>query len=54
MRAEPDRERLRRARDRLSEWNLTVRDQAYADLFEGSNPVLDESELQHIDRLDSG
>ena len=53
MSSQPDRERLQQARDRLPEWIVSARDQAYEDLFEGANPVLDEAELGQLDRLDS-
>ena len=53
MAPEPNRERLRRARDRLLEWTVAARDQAYEELFEGPDPVLDDADLRQLDRLDS-
>jgi len=53
MSSQSDRERLQQARDRLPEWIVSARDQAYEDLFEGANPVLGEAELGQLDRLDS-
>lgn len=48
-----ERELLRRARERLEEWKFDARDRAYAELFEGENAILSDSELQLLDRIDS-
>lgn len=48
-----DREELRRARDRLDEWISIARDRAYADLFEGPDPLLTDEEIRLLDGIDS-
>lgn len=48
-----ERELLRRARERLEGWKFEARDRAYAEFFEGENPILTDSELQLLDRIDS-
>jgi hypothetical protein len=51
--ATTSRERVQRAREQFEEWTFDARDRAYAELFEGADPVLTDEELQLLDRIDS-
>lgn len=48
-----ERELVRAARELLDDWLFEARDEAYADFFEGEDPVLTEAELGELDHLDS-
>ncbi len=48
-----DRERLRRARERLEEWKYDARSQAYDELFEGEHAALSAEEKALLDSIDS-
>lgn len=48
-----DRDRLRDARQKLEEWIAVAREDAYEDVFEGSEAEVDEADLRTLDRLDS-
>ncbi|WP_129115470.1 DUF7539 family protein [Halegenticoccus tardaugens] len=48
-----ERQLVLRARSLLEEWTNTARTQAYAELFEGDDPILTEEEIHLLDALDS-
>ncbi|MFC7020714.1 MULTISPECIES: DUF7539 family protein [Haloarcula] len=48
-----ERQVVRRAQSHLDEWTRRARRQAYAELFDGPDPVLTEAERQLLDALDS-
>ncbi|WP_435073250.1 DUF7539 family protein [Halorubrum sp. HHNYT27] len=41
------------ARSQLDQWTRTARREAYAELFEGDDPILSPEEVQLLDALDS-
>lgn len=51
--APDERQLVRQARSRLEEWTNEARTRAYADLFEGEDPLLTAEELRLLDSLDS-
>ncbi|WP_318570548.1 DUF7539 family protein [Salinigranum marinum] len=48
-----ERQLVLRARSQLEEWTNTARTQAYAELFEGDEPLLTTAEVHLLDALDS-
>lgn len=48
-----ERQLVVRARSQLDEWARTARTEAYAELFEGDDPVLSPEEVRLLDALDS-
>jgi len=48
-----ERQLVLRARSQLDEWTKNARMEAYAELFEGDNPLLSPEEVQLLDALDS-
>ncbi|QIO22660.1 hypothetical protein [Haloarcula sp. JP-L23] len=48
-----ERQTVLRARSHLEEWTASARAQAYAELFEGADPLLTADERQLLDSLDS-
>lgn len=50
---EDERELLDAVRDRLDGWVYSARSEAFRDLFEGPDAILDEAELQLLDEIDS-
>ena len=48
-----ERQLVLRARSRLNQWTRSARMEAYAELFEGDDPILSPGEVQLLDALDS-
>jgi len=48
-----ERQLVLRARSQLDEWTKNARMEAYAELFEGDDPLLSPEEVQLLDALDS-
>ena len=48
-----ERQLVLRARSRLDQWTKRARMEAYAELFEGDDPLLSTEEMQLLDALDS-
>ncbi|MFC7134736.1 MULTISPECIES: DUF7539 family protein [Salinibaculum] len=48
-----ERQLVIRARSRLDQWTKKARMEAYAELFEGDDPILPPEEIQLLDALDS-
>ncbi|MDS0295273.1 DUF7539 family protein [Halogeometricum luteum] len=48
-----ERQLVLRARSQLDQWTKRARMEAYAELFEGDNPVLSRDEVRLLDALDS-
>jgi hypothetical protein len=48
-----ERQLILRARSRLDQWTTSARREAYAELFEGDDPILSPDEVQLLDALDS-
>lgn len=48
-----ERQIVLRARSQLDQWTRDARGEAYAELFEGDDPVLSPEEVQLLDALDS-
>ena len=48
-----ERQLVLRARAQLEQWTRSARMEAYAELFEGDDPILDPEEVQLLDALDS-
>ena len=48
-----ERQLVLRARAQLDQWTTSARRDAYAELFEGDDPVLSAEEVQLLDALDS-
>ena len=51
--APDERQSVLQARSQLEEWTNEARTRAYADLFEGEDPLLTAEELRLLDSLDS-
>jgi len=48
-----ERQLVLRARSQLDQWTKSARMEAYAELFEGDDPLLSPEEMQLLDALDS-
>lgn len=48
-----ERELLQAVRDRLDSWVYSARSEAYSELFEGPDAILEEADLKVIDEIDS-
>ena len=48
-----ERQLVLRARSQLDQWTKSARMEAYAELFEGDDPILSPKEVQLLDALDS-
>jgi len=48
-----ERQLVLRARSQLDQWTKSARMEAYAELFEGDDPLLSPEEVQLLDALDS-
>ena len=48
-----ERQLVLRARSHLEQWTNSARTEAYAELFEGDDPILTDEELRLLDALDS-
>ncbi|WP_255152870.1 DUF7539 family protein [Halorarius halobius] len=48
-----ERQLVLRARSRLDQWTKRARMEAYAELFEGDDPLLSSEDVQLLDALDS-
>lgn len=48
-----DRQLVVRARANLDEWTNSARTTAYAELFEGDDPILSDDDIRLLDALDS-
>ncbi|HET7323235.1 MAG TPA: hypothetical protein VFJ06_02765 [Halococcus sp.] len=48
-----ERQLVVRARSQLDQWTRSARIEAYAELFEGDDPILSPEEVQLLDALDS-
>lgn len=48
-----ERQLVLRARSRLDQWTNSARTEAYAELFEGDDPILSPEEVRLLDALDS-
>lgn len=48
-----ERQLVLRARSHLAQWTRSARTVAYAELFEGDEPILTEEEVRLLDALDS-
>ncbi|WP_138005124.1 DUF7539 family protein [Halalkalirubrum salinum] len=48
-----ERQLVLRARSRLDQWTKRARVEAYAELFDGDDPLLSTEEMQLLDALDS-
>ncbi|MFD1512834.1 DUF7539 family protein [Halomarina rubra] len=48
-----ERQLVLRARSQMEQWTRNARNEAYAELFEGDDPILTEEELRQLDALDS-
>lgn len=48
-----ERQLVVRARSQLDQWTRSTRIEAYAELFEGDDPILSPEEVQLLDALDS-
>ncbi|SHH14588.1 DUF7539 family protein [Halobaculum gomorrense] len=48
-----DRQLVIEVRSRLDSWTTTARREAYAEFFEGEDPILSEEELRLLDEVDS-
>ena len=48
-----DRQLVTEVRDRLDGWTTRARSEAYAELFEGADPILSAEELRLLDAVDS-
>ncbi len=48
-----ERQLVLRARSRLDQWTKRARMEAYAELFDGDDPLLSTEEMQLLDALDS-
>ena len=48
-----ERQLVLRARSQLDQWTKSARREAYAELFEGDDPLLSTEEVQLLDALDS-
>lgn len=48
-----ERQLVREAQSQLERWSNRARTTAYAELFEGDDPILSADELQRLDALDS-
>jgi len=48
-----ERQLILQARSQLDQWTKRARTEAYAELFEGDDPILSPDEIQLLDALDS-
>ena len=48
-----ERQHVLRARSQLDQWTKRARTEAYAELFEGDDPILSPEEVQLLDAFDS-
>lgn len=48
-----ERQLVLRARSRVEQWTNSARTEAYAELFEGDDPILTDEALRLLDALDS-
>ena len=48
-----ERQLVLRARSHIEQWTNSARTEAYAELFEGDDPILTDEELRLLDALDS-